>query len=246
MTTAPDSTDFRPQLLSVREREVVDLAIEGNTDEQIAQTLGITHSTVNSYWVRIRGKIGQFSRTEIVSKMVHLSYQDTHAGLLAEVDRLTRSLADSDASLARSRSDLVAERGMSWHVLALHFVPDAVLVAKSPGLIIYANLQAERLFHADPGALVGKAVCELTVPDGRDQQRERIRDFMEAARPGRMAIGVEEPYYAQHAHEANFRATIAVEGFDAPEGFMAVFTVREFLGDVDAVLRSLRKPLVVI
>ncbi|RYG47020.1 LuxR family transcriptional regulator [bacterium] len=36
-------------LLSTREREVVDLASNGRTDEQIAQSLDISSSTVNSY-----------------------------------------------------------------------------------------------------------------------------------------------------------------------------------------------------
>ncbi|RYG47021.1 hypothetical protein EON79_08535 [bacterium] len=235
--------EFRPELLSVREREVVDLAIHGRTDEQIAQALEISTSTVNSYWVRIRGKLGFMNRTEMVAKMIHLGYKNTHLGLLAQIEQLSGSLAAADASLAQSKRDLAAQRGASWHLLALHFVPEAVVVAESPGDVVYANLQAERLFHAEPGALVGQAVCELTVPEGREGKRERIREFMEAEIPGRMVMGIDQPSYALGHDGENFRATISVEGFVAPEGFMGVFTVREFLGDIDVVLRTLRKPL---
>ncbi|RYG34990.1 PAS domain-containing protein [bacterium] len=245
MTPALTPAEFRPELLSVREREVVDLAILGQTDEQIAQGLSISSSTVNSYWVRIRGKVGFLSRTEIVAKMLHLGFKDTHAGLLADVGRLTRLLDASTSSLAQSQSDLVAQRGTSWHLLALHFVPEAIFVAESPGDVVYANLQAERLFHSEPGELTGRAVCELTIPDGREEKRQQIRTFMENEKPGRMVIGVEEPCYAQDRNEGNFRATISVEGFEAPGGFMGVFTVREYLGDIEPILRSLRKPLVI-
>lgn len=238
MPTAARSSEFRPELLSVREREVLDLAIEGRTDEQIAQALELSTSTVNSYWVRIRGKVGFSSRTELVSKMLRTGFKETHDGLLQEVERLKAELA----ALGGGRA---FEAETPWHMLALHLVPEAVLVAEAPGDVVYANLQAERLFNAEPGALVGRAVCELTVPDGREGKRTRIRSFMEAEVPGRMVMGVEEPCYALDGHEGNFRATIAVEGFRALEGFMGVFTVKEFLGGVEDVLRSLRKPLAV-
>ncbi len=232
-------------MLTVREREVLDLAVEGKSDELISRTLGISTSTVNSYWVRIRGKLGQVSRTELTARMLHYGYGNTQKGLVSEVARLEGALAESAVRLARSESDRAAETGASWHLLALHFVPEAVLVAETPGDVVYANLQAERLFHAEPGALVGREVCELTVPEEHEDKRRRIRAFMEAAAPGRMVMGVEEPSYALGHDGANFRAMIVVEGFFAPEGFMGVFTVREFLGDVEAVLRSLRKPLVI-
>ncbi|RYZ87846.1 MAG: LuxR family transcriptional regulator, partial [Proteobacteria bacterium] len=68
------TSTFRPDELSQREREVLDLAIDGHTDEQIAQSIGISVSTVNSYWVRIRAKVGPHSRTEIVSKMLRMGF----------------------------------------------------------------------------------------------------------------------------------------------------------------------------
>lgn len=240
-----DSTDFRPELLSVREREVVDLAIRGATDAGIAHELSLSVSTVNSYWVRVRGKVGQLSRTEIVSKMLQVGFRTKHDGLVEEVRRLEKALAEAQRRLARSDADGKASDGVSWHLLALHFVPAAVVVAKSPGEVVYANIEAERLFHAEPGALVGREVCELTVPQEQEEKRQRIRAFMEAGEHGRLILGVDEPSFGLDGDGGNFRATISVEGFDAPEGFMGVFTVREFLGDIEAVLRTLRKPLAV-
>lgn len=196
MATASEPSDFRPELLSVREREVLDLAVDGRTDEQIAQALGLTVATVNSYWVRIRGKLGSLSRVELVVRALHAGYRDAQAGLVADVSRLEGLLAASDQGRARAESDLAASAGLSWHLLALHFAPEAALVVRAPGDVAYANLLAERLFHAEPGALVGCAVCDLMVPQGREDKRRRLRDFMEAGKPVRMVFGVEEPCYA--------------------------------------------------
>ena len=56
--------------LSARELAVLTFAVQGYTDDMIANELGIECGTVNSYWVRIRGKLGNFSRTELVARYV--------------------------------------------------------------------------------------------------------------------------------------------------------------------------------
>jgi DNA-binding CsgD family transcriptional regulator len=57
--------------LSPRELSVLTLASRGYTDDMIAAELGIERGTVNSYWIRIRGKHGHLSRTELVARLVH-------------------------------------------------------------------------------------------------------------------------------------------------------------------------------
>ncbi|MGV3614131.1 MAG: helix-turn-helix domain-containing protein [Fimbriimonas sp.] len=59
--------EFNRSRLSRRECEILDFASDGLTDQQIALRLKISTSTVNSYWVRVRGKLGQLSRTELVA-----------------------------------------------------------------------------------------------------------------------------------------------------------------------------------
>ena len=56
--------------LSFREEEIVDLAIEGLTNDAIAMKLGISVGTVNTYWLRIRMKVGGLSRTDTVVKVL--------------------------------------------------------------------------------------------------------------------------------------------------------------------------------
>lgn len=53
--------------LSRREEEILLLSADGNTDEQIAQKLRLSPATVNSYWSRIRTKLGVSSRTHAVA-----------------------------------------------------------------------------------------------------------------------------------------------------------------------------------
>ena len=45
-------------------------AAQGYTDEMVSHELGIKRGTVNSYWVRIRGKLGNLSRSELVARFV--------------------------------------------------------------------------------------------------------------------------------------------------------------------------------
>lgn len=246
MHPSQEQPGFDPTVFSVREREVVDLAVLGHTDEQIAHTLDITTSTVNSYWVRIRGKIGPLSRTEIVAKMLHAGYHEEHARMEAEIARLNSLLTKANTDLAGARSQLAATKGVEWHLLALHFASEALMVANGTGEVVYANLQAERLFGGDPGALVGRAVCDLTDVLQRDRRRELIEGFMRGETPPRLAMGVQEPRYAQLEEGDVFRVTVVLERFRTHSKTMAVITVKEFLGDVEEIVRSLRKPIALL
>lgn len=64
--------------LSPRETQVVTLAAEGLTDKEIARELGIGLGTVGTLWSRIRGKLGQHNRTELVVRWMSC---DAHGGL---------------------------------------------------------------------------------------------------------------------------------------------------------------------
>ena len=63
----------RPKMarkLSSREEEIVDLCVHGLTNEGIAHRLGISVGTVNTYWLRIKLKVGGLGRTDTVVKVV--------------------------------------------------------------------------------------------------------------------------------------------------------------------------------
>lgn len=55
---------------SPRERKIMLMAADGLTDKEIADRLGITHSTVTTYWTRVRKKCGASSRSEALMKIL--------------------------------------------------------------------------------------------------------------------------------------------------------------------------------
>ena len=85
--------------LSSRELAVLKLAVEGKTDEMIARELGIGRGTVNSYWVRIRGKLGHLSRTELVARFVQQTADDLYHAARMENDASAEKLADDHKKL---------------------------------------------------------------------------------------------------------------------------------------------------
>ena len=58
----------RPDLLSAREREVVEAIVDGLGDKQVAARLGLSAETVRTYAKRIYKKLHVGSRTELVSR----------------------------------------------------------------------------------------------------------------------------------------------------------------------------------
>lgn len=62
---------------SPREREIMLLATDGQTDKQIAEALGISAATVSSYWARVREKSGAVSRTQALMRVLGEELRET-------------------------------------------------------------------------------------------------------------------------------------------------------------------------
>ncbi|MFZ4507751.1 MAG: response regulator transcription factor [Fimbriimonas sp.] len=56
--------------LSPREEEIVELCVEGLTNDAIAHKLGLSVGTVNTYWLRIKLKVGGSGRTATVVRII--------------------------------------------------------------------------------------------------------------------------------------------------------------------------------
>jgi DNA-binding CsgD family transcriptional regulator len=82
--------------LSARELAVLTFAAQGQTDDMIAGRLGIQTGTVNSYWVRIRGKQGNLSRSELVARFVQKNADAVHADYIITNDAEAVTLADEN------------------------------------------------------------------------------------------------------------------------------------------------------
>lgn len=144
-------------VLSTRERQILLLAAKGLTDAGIAQKLGISVATVGTYWGRIRGKIGQHSRTELVANFMREKAAHSMDELRKENERLQGELATKSKQIdtARATLDLLKR--------VLGAAPDAILLINDSGIIEYANEEAERLFGYAHLELNGQTV-KLLVP----------------------------------------------------------------------------------
>jgi DNA-binding CsgD family transcriptional regulator len=81
--------------LSPREEEIVELCVEGLTNDAIAQRLGLSVGTVNTYWLRIKLKVGGSGRTDTVVRIIK--------------ERAERALRDANTE-RQELSDIVAEK----------------------------------------------------------------------------------------------------------------------------------------
>ena len=137
---APIST----QTLSPRESEIVELAIEGLTNEGIANQLGLSVGTVNTYWLRIRLKVGGVGRTDSVAKVI--TERAEKAIILADRGRqdLVDYIANREHALLEARASLaLLELAMGqikstvWATdldLVVHMLANADLPARLSGV----------------------------------------------------------------------------------------------------------------
>ncbi len=84
--------------LSPREEQIVELCVEGLTNEAIALKLGLGLGTVNTYWLRIKLKVGGSGRTDTVVRIIK--------------DRAEKALRDANVE-RKSLAELVAEKERS-------------------------------------------------------------------------------------------------------------------------------------
>jgi DNA-binding NarL/FixJ family response regulator len=69
-SAAPASVDgANPDELSVREREVMEMVVQGQTSRQVATALGISKSSVDTYRARVFRKLGVDSRAALFARM---------------------------------------------------------------------------------------------------------------------------------------------------------------------------------
>lgn len=94
------------QSLSPRESEIVELAIDGLTNEGIANHLGLSVGTVNTYWLRIRLKVGGVGRTDSVAKVITERAERALAAANVDSQDLRDHIADRELALLQAKASL--------------------------------------------------------------------------------------------------------------------------------------------
>lgn len=131
--------------LSPREEEIVELCVEGLTNDAIAHRLGLSVGTVNTYWLRIRMKVGGSGKTDTVVKVIkeraERALRDANverkefAEIVAEKDRgvleLRAALALLHLAMDQIKSTVwAADRDLSIQILANGEFPSTYFGAK--------------------------------------------------------------------------------------------------------------------
>ena len=210
--------------LSTRENAILGYAIEGMTDTQIAMAMEISQSTVNSYWVRIRGKLGQLSRTELVALALKREAEIERELAQAQLAEL-REAARSHARISEDYQKAETLRA------ALDAMPEAVFVCCQEGLVRYANTRLEAMFGFDEGELTDRPVATLLPSADRDRETLRIVEYMRDPHP--LRIGIRSVAYAQRKNGSQFRAVLVLDARPTSTGPIATCVVRDFTSEIE-------------
>lgn len=216
---------FDRSVLSAREDQILSHAIEGLTDVQIAQQMAISQSTVNSYWVRIRGKLGQLSRTEMVALALKEKARQEMSAMQETVGRL-RAEARQQAKMETDYAHVEIYRA------ALDALPEAMLIACEKGLIRYANPRLEAMFGYEEGELVGEGVEILVPANVRERERSRMDEYLQNPHPLRLGLG--SVVHGRRRNGSVFRVVLLLDSRLTSVGHVVSCVVRDFVSEIDA------------
>jgi DNA-binding CsgD family transcriptional regulator len=94
------------KILSPREQEIIELCVQGLTNDAIADRLGISIGTVNTYWLRIRMKVGGSGRTDTVVRVIKERAEQALSEAKVERSDLTELLVARDEERVSLRATL--------------------------------------------------------------------------------------------------------------------------------------------
>lgn len=205
--------------LSTRERQLLQMASRGHTDQSIANTLGISLATVGTYWGRVRVKLGHANRTELVAKFMREHAERTVALLRDENAHLVKHIEEQTRTEEMLRTSLEMFRGL------LETAPDAILIVDEGGRIKFANEQTTELFGYS-GAELGKMAIEDLIPERfRDQHHAHRSNYNE--NPVKRRMGQHLATMAVTKSGQEFPMAAALSATQTPGGLLVTCIVRD-------------------
>ena len=106
MIPDPSKKYMATKELSPREEEIVELCVKGLTNEAIAQKLGLSVGTINTYWLRIKLKVGGSGRTDTVVRVIKERAERALRDANVERAGLNEIIADRERMLLEHRAAL--------------------------------------------------------------------------------------------------------------------------------------------
>lgn len=149
--------------LSPREVQIVDLCIAGHTNEGIANTLGISFGSVNSYWLRIKLKVGGSGRTETIARIVESRAEIIVQDAKLERKHLAEIIAKKEHTIVELRAALALMQLAMDQLQSLVWATDLDLTVQLIGNIGHSNPRFGGVWE------VGRTIFELFGTDDREQ-----------------------------------------------------------------------------
>lgn len=205
--------------LSTRERQLLQMATRGHTDQSIANHLGISLATVGTYWGRVRTKLGPYNRTELVANFLKEHAERTVTLLRDENAHLVKQIEERTRTEQMLRTSLELFKGL------LETAPDAIFIVDESGQIKFANEQAGELFGYTPEEL-GLIRVEALMPERFRDTHLDHRDHYNS-NPVKRRMGQHLATMAIKKSGEEFPMAAALNATTTPHGLLITCIVRD-------------------
>ncbi|MBV6457796.1 MAG: hypothetical protein HONBIEJF_00916 [Fimbriimonadaceae bacterium] len=198
--------------LSPQEQRVLELAAQGLTDKGIGSSLGISPTTVVTYWSRIRAKLGLHSRPELVAHFIrHTAETDLAVlkGLVQDHEEQIEHLAQSLETL-RQYIDLA---------------PEAMLIIHPDGIIQSGNEEAARILGCAILDFEALPIARFIPPEFQQAHQKHRLDYLQD--PHRMEMGHADGVEVVDFAGRKFRGAITINLAPTPLGDAIVVNLRK-------------------
>lgn len=210
--------------LSIRERQILVRAAKGQTDQAIANGLGISLGTVGTYWGRIRGKLGHFNRTELVAQYLKKSASE----VLGELRGRNQDLEDA-IEVERERVTHLAANLQIVSAIISAF-PEAILVVNEEGKILFANDDASGLFGYTKEELAHLHVIDLMPERFRTVHDQHRQAYL--ALPIKKRMGEHLATLALRKDGTEFPIATSLSSTRSDHGLLVTCIVRDLTEDI--------------
>lgn len=213
--------------LSPRETQLLLMASEGLTDNAISLKLGISVATVNSYWVRIRSKLGAQSRTEAVAMALRTHAEANMRKLQTENERLAAELAA--ATQPEASGSLSAQSFQDM----IQAAADGILIVGASGKIIACNPALAEMFGYQKDDLTGQLVSRLIPTRLREAHMDHVNEYFGAPSRRRMGHDLFTPGLRKDGTE--FAVSVTLGSHETAGGHYTVCMIRDASAEMDAI-----------
>lgn len=172
--------------LSPREEEIVELCVDGLTNEAIAHKLNLSVGTVNTYWLRIRMKVGGSGRTDTVVRVIKERAEKALRASNVERADLSnlllskeRDLLDLRAALALLNLAMDQIQSTVWATdrdLRIHIIANGEFPATHFGVLWEIGKTVQEIFKTtDPSHPA--IAAHLRALDGKESVQQLTGEF---------------------------------------------------------------------